>query len=103
MESCLETIRNLHEERERLIDTIVKEKMAEKLTHKAKVNSEQRVKKFVDVSVFIKKIEKRFSFSRDTMTSPQSLRASTRTRIVQKIWRWILFPDQTSLLSSTPD
>ncbi|EGT41794.1 hypothetical protein CAEBREN_20182, partial [Caenorhabditis brenneri] len=48
MDSCLETIRNLHEERERLIDSTVKEKIAEKLTHKAKVNSEQRVKKFVD-------------------------------------------------------
>ncbi|CAP25395.1 Protein CBG04748 [Caenorhabditis briggsae] len=48
MDSCLETIRNLHEERERLIDSTVKEKIAEKLTHKAKVNSELRVKKFVD-------------------------------------------------------
>lgn len=49
MDSCLETIRNLHEERERLLDITVKEKIAEKLTHKAKVNSEQRVKTFVDV------------------------------------------------------
>uniref|UniRef100_A0A8R1HZL2 Matrin-type domain-containing protein n=1 Tax=Caenorhabditis japonica TaxID=281687 RepID=A0A8R1HZL2_CAEJA len=48
MDSVLEIIRNLHEERERLTDTIVKENLAEKLTHKAKVNSEQRVKKFAD-------------------------------------------------------
>ncbi|CAI5443196.1 unnamed protein product [Caenorhabditis angaria] len=48
MDSSLEIARNLHEERERLIDSIVKETMAEKLTHKAKINSEQRVKRFSD-------------------------------------------------------
>ncbi|CAD6192239.1 unnamed protein product [Caenorhabditis auriculariae] len=48
MDSALELTRKLHEERERLIDVIVKETMATKGTHKAKVNSELRVKKFVD-------------------------------------------------------
>uniref|UniRef100_A0A1I7XUQ6 SF3A3 domain-containing protein n=1 Tax=Heterorhabditis bacteriophora TaxID=37862 RepID=A0A1I7XUQ6_HETBA len=48
MDSILETQRKLHEERERTIDTIVKEVMSEKKTHKAKINSEQRVKQLVD-------------------------------------------------------
>ncbi|CAB3405135.1 unnamed protein product [Caenorhabditis bovis] len=48
MESVLETIRNHHEERERLLDSIVKEHLADKPTHKAKINSELRVKGFVD-------------------------------------------------------
>lgn len=50
MDSILETQRKLHEERERTIETIVKEIMSDKKTHKANINSQQRVKQLVDVS-----------------------------------------------------
>ncbi|VDM52614.1 unnamed protein product [Angiostrongylus costaricensis] len=42
MDSILENQRKLHEERERTIDTIVKEIMSDKKTHKANINSQQR-------------------------------------------------------------
>ncbi|CAI4232893.1 unnamed protein product [Auanema sp. JU1783] len=48
MDSVLETQRKFHEERERLVDTIVKEIMSEKRTHKAKINSEHRVRGLLD-------------------------------------------------------
>lgn len=44
----METQRKLHEERERTIETIVKEIMSDKKTHKANINSQQRVKQLVD-------------------------------------------------------
>lgn len=57
MDSVIENIRKLHEERERIVDTIVKERMIERKTHKATVNSQQRVKVLVDVSIgFLPKI-----------------------------------------------
>ncbi|ETN78330.1 splicing factor 3A subunit 3 family protein [Necator americanus] len=48
MDSILENQRKLHEERERTIETIVKEIMSDKKTHKANINSQQRVKFLVD-------------------------------------------------------
>ncbi|KHJ98419.1 hypothetical protein OESDEN_01599 [Oesophagostomum dentatum] len=48
MDSILENQRKLHEDRERTIETIVKEIMSDKKTHKANINSQQRVKQLVD-------------------------------------------------------
>ncbi|CAJ0576377.1 unnamed protein product, partial [Mesorhabditis spiculigera] len=48
MDSVLETQRNLHEERERLIEAMTKETIAEKRSHKALINSQHRVRKFAD-------------------------------------------------------
>ncbi|XGW08369.1 hypothetical protein V3C99_011023, partial [Haemonchus contortus] len=48
MDSIMETQRKLHEERERTIETIVKEILSDKKTHKANINSQQRVKQLVD-------------------------------------------------------
>lgn len=50
MESTLENQRSAHEERERIVDSITKEFLAEKRTHKARINSDQRVKKLLEVS-----------------------------------------------------
>ncbi|CAD5229007.1 unnamed protein product [Bursaphelenchus okinawaensis] len=44
MESVIESQRTLHEERERCLDVIVKEFMAEKKTQRERVNSDQRCK-----------------------------------------------------------
>ncbi|GMR36592.1 hypothetical protein PMAYCL1PPCAC_06787 [Pristionchus mayeri] len=48
MESLLENQRSAHEERERITDSITKEFLAEKRTHKARINSDQRVKKLLE-------------------------------------------------------
>uniref|UniRef100_A0A914WN70 Matrin-type domain-containing protein n=1 Tax=Plectus sambesii TaxID=2011161 RepID=A0A914WN70_9BILA len=48
MESVLETQRRLHEERERLVDTMTREWLHDKKNHKEKINSEQRLKLLLD-------------------------------------------------------
>ncbi|EJD73821.1 hypothetical protein LOAG_18785 [Loa loa] len=48
MESILETQRRLHEERDRLIDSMTKEYLHERKSHKEKVNGDHRVRRLVD-------------------------------------------------------
>lgn len=48
MEAYLEHQRRLHEERERIIDTMVREWLHEKKTHKEKINSDHRLKMLLD-------------------------------------------------------
>ncbi|KAI1294781.1 Splicing factor 3A subunit 3 [Halotydeus destructor] len=48
MESILEKQRNLHEERERIQDTMVKEMIAKKVTHREQINSDHRIKILLD-------------------------------------------------------
>ena len=48
MESLLEQHRRLHEEKERLEDTLVKEMLAKKATHREQLNSEHRLKYLLD-------------------------------------------------------
>lgn len=42
METLLEQQRRYHEERERLVDALVQERLGEKKTHKDAINSEHR-------------------------------------------------------------
>ena len=42
----------MHEERNRLVDTMVREMMMEKRTHKERINSDQRIKMLLDVRCF---------------------------------------------------
>ena len=51
MESLLEQQRRYHEERERLLDALVQERMVEKKTNKDSINSEHRQKAMLDRSV----------------------------------------------------
>ncbi|XP_003383664.1 PREDICTED: splicing factor 3A subunit 3-like [Amphimedon queenslandica] len=51
MESILEDQRKLHEERERLEDALVKEKMLKKTTVREKINSEHRMRYLIDRTV----------------------------------------------------
>ncbi|KAI6191199.1 Matrin-type domain-containing protein [Aphelenchoides bicaudatus] len=48
MESVIETQRSLHEERERCVDLVVKEFLAEKKNQRERVNSEQRSRELLD-------------------------------------------------------
>ena len=48
MESLLEQQRRYHEERERLLDALVQERMGEKKTNKDSINSEHRQKAMLD-------------------------------------------------------
>ena len=48
MESLLEQQRRYHEERERLLDALVQERMVEKKTNKDSINSEHRQKAMLD-------------------------------------------------------
>ena len=49
MDSILESQRSAHEERERIVDLMTKEFLAEKKSHKAKINSDKRVGDLIDV------------------------------------------------------
>ncbi|VDM49709.1 unnamed protein product [Toxocara canis] len=51
METVLETQRRLHEERDRLIDSMTKEFLHERKSHKEKINGDHRIKKLVDIAV----------------------------------------------------
>ncbi|PAV83074.1 hypothetical protein WR25_02602 [Diploscapter pachys] len=92
MDSAIENIRKLHEERERIVDTIVKERMIERKTHKATVNSQQRVKVLVDTNSLS------FHF-RDTTTARPSSRSCTETRTARsgKKWRPLLLAEPLSM------
>ncbi|VDK67823.1 unnamed protein product [Onchocerca ochengi] len=48
METVLETQRRLHEERDRLIDSMTKEYLHERKSHKEKINGDHRVRRLVD-------------------------------------------------------
>lgn len=50
METLLEQQRRYHEERERIVDTMVKETIHKKTTQREMINSEHRQKILLDVS-----------------------------------------------------
>ena len=51
MESLLEQQRRYHEERERLLDALVQERLVEKKTNKDAINSDHRQKSMLERSV----------------------------------------------------
>lgn len=51
MESILEQQRRYHEERERLMDAMVKEMLHKKVSHREVINSDHRLKLLLDVSL----------------------------------------------------
>ncbi|CAG9534251.1 unnamed protein product [Cercopithifilaria johnstoni] len=74
METILETQRRLHEERDRLIDSMTKEYLHERKSHKEKVNGDHRVRRLVDRYHEITK-KLRLIYEDDDMSRKLELRA----------------------------